>query len=250
MTNTIYAKPVSIFDDWGAACVNAVAVEEKPKEYLDYNTPPLALVIAMQKESKEGYEIHSTIIGVGQRPQIKFEDAISIKDQATAAEIYEYFAKKHTMRRLKGEHISKFMLAVDDLCESRTRIDKESVAILVSLPKLYAQNKKIESIIKQFESVAVIPNVSSTAFNAEIEFVDTVRMRYKQSDTTHYFFKTQKNKLVRIIVKSNDYAKPAWDFVAKQGKVRIKTQCVFAQPVTGYDFNVFQTSTDLKIIAI
>jgi hypothetical protein len=71
---------------------------------------------------------------------------VRTEHQAQAAKIYNYFANKHTMRRLKDEHISEFMLAVDDLCDNRKRIDLEHVKVLVTLP----QYLRTESCVRKY----------------------------------------------------------------------------------------------------
>ena len=236
-------------DEWDE--VVAKPTLEKPKEYLEFNTPPLALVIAMQEAGKDLTDIFTTLLGVGQRPHIKTKNVVNLEHQKHAAEIYNYFAKKHTMRRIKGEWISKYMLAVDDLCENRRKINKENVKVLITLPRIYNQNRALERVMKGRKSAKKIDISSSAAWRGEIEFVEKVHVKAGRTNEYQYFFSTPNNYLMRIVVKKGEYGSNAWDFVAAQGKVYIETQAVYTYAVKGYDFNVLQPlpeSLEIKIV--
>ncbi len=241
LNTTLAALPVaSIFDDniWDISDNNKA---KKPKVYLDFNTPPLALVVAMQEAGKDTSQIFDTLVGVGKAPRpVLLEDAVSAEHQARAATIYDYFAKKHTMRRLKDEHISEFMLAVDDLCENRKRIDLEHVKVLVTLPRFYEQNRMLESIMHRHKSVKKIDTVSFAAWHGEVEFVERVHVKNSRLNEYHYYFSTPKNHLMRITVQKGDYGVSAWDTLVKLGKLHIDTEVMYTKPIRGYDFNVLE----------
>ena len=240
LNTTLAALPVaSIFDDiWDTSDNNKT---KKPKVYLDFNTPPLALVIAMQEAGKDTHQIFDTLVGVGKAPRpVLLEDAISKEHQIQAATVYDYFAKKHTMRRLKGEHISEFMLAVDDLCENRKRIDLENAKVLVTLPRFYEQNRVLERIMHRHKSVETIHTVGAAAWHGEVEFVERVYIKTSRMNLYHYYFSTPKNHLMRITVQKGDYGVSAWDTLSKLGKLHIDTEVVYTKPIRGYDFNVLE----------
>jgi len=237
MTNTIYAKPVSIFDDWGAACVNAVAVEEKPKEYLEFNTPPLAILVSMLEAGKEQWQIVETIKSLGMRPDIITDPAVTRQHQKTAAKIYEYFAKKYTLRRLKNEHISEYMMAVEELCENRTRMDAEHLGILVTLPKFYRENQELESLMKA--SKPLVTEVShSIELDETVEFVKSIDISRKRGSVTHYFWRRLDGTLLRTVSKTHDIGNSAWACLAHAGKIKVKIQHGQAARIQGYDFAV------------
>lgn len=240
LNTTLAARPVaSIFDNSWDTIDNSKA--ETPKVYLDFNTPPLALVIAMQKGGKDTSQIFDTLVGVGKAPRpILLEETVSKEHQAEADTIYNYFAKKHTMRRLKNERISGFMLAVDDLCENRKRIDLEHVKVLVTLPGFYEQNRVLENIISRHKSVENIKTLSFSAWHGEVEFVERVHVKNSRLNEYHYYFNTPNNYLMRITVQKGDYGVSAWDTLVKLGKLRIDTEVVYTKPIRGYDFNVLE----------
>jgi hypothetical protein len=200
----------------------------------------------MHEAGKESYEIYETLRGVGKmHGRIDIVPVITTEHQKSAAEIYDYFAKKHTLRRIKGEWISDYMLAVDDLCENRKKIDEEHVKILVSLPRIYNQNRNLESVMKGRCSA---PNKTSAKsldfppFEGVVEFVDKVNVKSGQYNEMHYFFSTPKNHLMRVVVKKSEYGANAWDCLSRFGKLKIKTNATFTYAIKGYDFNVMQPS--------
>lgn len=223
------------------------AKKEPAKKYYEYNVPPLALVIAMQESGKEGYEIAQTLVGLGNRPHIKADQAVEATHHETANKIYKHFAHKYTMRRLNGERMSEFMNAVDELCENKKKICEDSVAPLISLPRLYKTDKHLESILSGHNSAKHIKNLSFASYSGEVEFVDKIRLKNRRSDTIHYYFKTQKNYLFRVVVDRNGYGECAWDALSLAGKIFIDTPAIYTYTVTGHKFNVLQSSTDMEI---
>jgi len=235
-------NPTAVWlDEWD---VEDNSKAEKPKEYLEFNTPPLALVVAMQEAGKDGPEIYSTVEGVGKHTRINSENVVTIEHQQRAADIYDFFAKKHTMRRIKGEFVSKFMLAVDDLCENRKKIDKEHVKVLVSLPRIYEQNRALERVMKGRKSAKNIDAFDGSAWSGRVEFVERVHVKMGRTNEYQYYFSTPNNYLMRIVVKKGEYGRNAWDTLTRFQKLYIDTQTLYTFPVRGYDFNVFQPSPE------
>jgi hypothetical protein len=235
-------------DDWTVEYNSKI---EKPKVYLEFNTPPLALVLAMQEAEKESYEIYNTLQGVGKmHGRVDIVPVITTEHQKRAAEIYNYFAKKHTLRRIKDEYISKYMLAVDELCENRKKIDKENVKVLISLPRIYDQNLALERVMKGRKSAKKIETLSFAAWRGEVEFVERVLIKSAGRSEYQYYFSTPKNHLMRVVVKKGEYGSNAWDALAKFGKLYIDTEVVYTFNVRGYDFNVLQPSSEHMEIKI
>jgi hypothetical protein len=234
-------------DEW-----DVVPKTEKPKEYLEFNTPPLALVLAMRDAGKEGYEIYETLKGVGKmHGRIDVIPVITTEHQKRAADIYNYFAKKHTLRRIKGEHISEFMLIVDELCENRKKIDVEHVKVLISMPRFYEQNLALERLMRNHTSAPKIADLHFPEWEGVVEFVDKIHIKMGRNNETHFFFKTPDNYLMRIVEKTNGYGMSAWNYISKASQVRIKTNAAFTFSIKGYDFNVIQPSpSHMEILAV
>lgn len=242
MTNTVYITPIkassTIFDvDWET--VDESKVEEKPKVFLDFNAPPLAIVVAMLEAGKEQWEIGETVKSLGLRPDIGTDSAVTQQHQKTASEIYDYFAKKYTLRRLKNEYISKYMTAVEELCENRSRMDAEYIGILVTLPKFFKENRELEALMKEHNSLELRKSQKhGIELDETVEFVKSVRMERKKGTATHYFWRRANGTLVRTVSKTHDIGTSAWNCLASVGKIRVKTEQALASTIQGYDFTV------------
>jgi hypothetical protein len=243
MTNTVYVNPFkatsTIFDiDW-EECTTDSSVEEKPKEYFNFSTPPLAIVVAMLEAGKEQWEIGETVKALGKRPDIGTDSAVTKQHQETANEIYDYFAKKYTLRRLKNEHISKYMMAVEELCENRTRMDTEHIGILVTLPKFFKENRELESLMKEHQSIDLKRSQKhGIELDEIVEFVKSIRIQRKNGTATHYFWLRSNGTLIRTASKTNNIDNSAWDCLARAGKIKVKTEQGIAANIQGYDFTV------------
>jgi hypothetical protein len=248
--NTVNAVVIDEWTEWNPTR----AAKPAPPKYLDFNTPPLALVLAMLDAGKDVVQIYSTLSSLGESPHIKVETAVEARHQAQAAEIYNYFAKKHTMRRIKDEFISEYMLALDDLIDNKKRINEESVKILVSLPRIYEQNRALERAMKGRNSAKKIDTLSFSAWRGEVEFVERVLIKSKSHSKSHseyqYYFSTPKNYLMRIVVKKGQYGSNAWDLLAEHGKLHISADVTYTYNLKGYDFNVLQPSPEHTKIKI
>ena len=232
-------------DEW-----ETISTEKRAKEYLEFNTPPLALVVAMQEAGKDGPTIYSTLEGVGKHTRMNTGNVVTAEHLQHAAEIYDYFAKKHTMRRIKGEFVSKFMLAVDDLCENRKKIDVEHVKVLVSLPRIYKQNRAQERVIKGHKSAPKNDSLEWPAMEGELTFVDKLHIKTGQNNEWHYFWRTPNNYLMRVVMKKGHYGAEAWDVLAAHGKIHLSTDVTYTYPIKGYIFNVLQPSPERMEIKI
>lgn len=237
MNNTVFANA---FDDWDDVTeVSTSTVASPPKSYLTFNTPPLALTLAMMDSGKYAPEIIDVLSQVelpGSNLDVQCIPAG--QHHARADTIYKYFSSKHTMRRLKGEHISEWMMAVEDLCDNRKRIDKNHLLVLATLPKFYEQNCKLEEIMKNHKSVN--SSISSTEIDCEVKFVNAVTVSTRQQDEIQYYFQTPDNFLIQVAVKRKDFGNNAWKFIAKHSRIKIKSEHATVSNIRGYDFNILR----------
>jgi len=241
MTNTVlqaYKNIVSIdFDNWNEDTIDDSLVS-KTKIFFNFSIPPLAIVVSMLEAGKEKWEIGETIKSLGLRPDIKIDTAVTKQHQKIANEIYEYFAKKYTMRRLKNEHISEYMLAVEELCENQTQMNAEHVGILVTLPKFFKENQQLESLMRSNKSVTPKKSKSQYTIDETIEFVKSICIDRKNKSETHYFWSRSDGTLMRTVSKTYDIGNSGWDCLSRVGKIHVSTNCGQLGRIQGYDFYV------------
>ena len=219
---------------------------EKPKEYLEFNDDPLALVCAMLRAGNDFEVVGTTLQGTGTRltKQIPIDSLIESEDRERAITIRKHFRNKILMRRLKNMNISKFMLAVDDLLESPRRVEKDSIRPLMKLPDFYEEDRATEAI---FNSHTTLPAGNTQGLNTTIEYVGTVKQRNSRTKVDIQYWRTPNNYLVRLMFPLHDMGKSVWEFLAKQGKVKIKTEHGCVHRVIGYDYYVFNIGSSYEI---
>ena len=239
-------------DDWTEwDSKQAQAGVEKPV-YLEFNTNPLALVCAMLRNGKQGYEAGEVLNGVGKRitKQIDISQSIEREDIDRANEILKYFAKKHTIRRVKGEWVSKYMLAIDEIVENPCKLNQEHVGIVVSLPRIYEQNRALERVMKGYKSAPKNDSLEWPSMKGELTFVEKLNIKTGQHNEWHYFWRTPNNYLMRIVMKKGLYGVEAWDVLAAHGKIHLSTDVTYTYGIKGYNFNVLQPSPERMEIKI
>lgn len=226
-----------------------ISKDQKPKEYLEFNDDPLALVCAMIRAGKEYYEIGSTLEGVGTRltRQIPINNAIETQDKERALTIRKHFRNKILMRRLKNMNMSQFMCAVDDLIESPQRIEKQNVRPLLKLPDFYEEDKLTESIFNSHKS---LPEKKVDNLDTVIEYVDTVKQRNSRNKVDIQYWRTPNDYLVRLVFPLHDMGKNIWEFLAQKGSVHIETENSSLSKVQGYDYFVYGINSKYKIKSI
>jgi len=216
---------------------------DKPKEYLEFSTDPLALVCAMLRAGKDYYAIGNTLQGVGSR-KIKTDAVITEEDTEYAQRIRKHFRNKILLRRLKNINISKFMLAVDELLETPLRIEKDSVRPLMKLPDFYKEDKATESIFAAHKS---LPARNVKGLDNTLEYVGTVQRRNSRTKVDMQYWRTPNNHLVCVTFPLHDMGRSAWECFSKHGKIKINTISGGVSKVTGYDYFVYQLGTDYEV---
>lgn len=221
----------------------------KPKEYLNYSTDALAVVIALIEQGKGLVEITELLETKRNRSLEYYIGIASPAHQTQADKIYKYFAKKHTVRRLKNEMISDWMLAVDEIAENPERINKDSIKILVTLPKFYKENRDLELLMRDYKSVPSKVAMPLVDFDMSIKFVKTIERSALSGKYKDYYWSTPTGHLLRIRQEPSNVGISAWDYISQQGTIKIKGKYCKAVRLQGYDFNILQPIPTMEILS-
>ena len=229
----------AVFDEW-------LQEKDRPKQYLEYNADPLALVCAMLRAGKDYHDIGSTLEGVGTRPtrDIPIANVIEPQDEVLAVKIRKHFRNKILMRRLKNMNISKFMLAVDELLESPRRIEKDNIRPLMKLPDFYEEDKATEAIFAAHKS---LPARNVQGLDTTLEYVGTVQRRNSRTKVDMQYWRTPNNYLVRVTFPLHDMGRSAWEYFAKHGKIKVKSEHGGVTKMTGYDYFVYSLTSKYEV---
>lgn len=247
MTNNIFTA--SLFDDDWETAIEAVSTTKKNPEYFEFEDDPLALTCAMLRNNKHLVDIATTLVGVA-TSTVAFGASIESRDRRRADAIRSYFAKKHTVRRLKNEFVSEWMNEVDELCERKTKIKKETIPIVVTLPRFYEENLTLDKLMKVYKSAPTTYTLYTLPFEEELEFVEKVHRVSKRQNHLDYYWKTKNNHLVRFRTRTPDYGETAWDAITRKKKIRVKSANGKVSRIQGYEYWIFSLDclTELEIL--
>jgi len=226
-------------DEWTEWDCNQAQAGLSEPVYLEFDNDPLAIVCAMLRTGNQYSEIAEVLHGY-----TSIKDTIEAEDRERAIVVRKHFRNKILMRRLQNTRISKFMLAVDDLIESPRRVNKDSVSPLLKLPDFYEEDKATEAI---FNAHTSLPNKQQHGLHTTIEYVGTVKRRSSRSKLDIQYWRTPDNYLVRLQFPLTDMGLAAWQFLAQQGKVNIKSETGSITKVIGYDYNVYALGAKYEI---
>jgi hypothetical protein len=233
---------VSEWDDF----MSLGSTTENPQE-IKSEQDLLAMTCSLLRTGFESYEVVSYL----KDPELykdRIEPTITSNDVQLANKIRKYFSKKHMLRRIKGDYVSPWMNKVDELCETPQMARTDNIPVLVTLPRYYDDNIFIEGLMK--DSVSAPSDKNVRAFEDTVEFV-TKRYRTTRHYTAFdYYWKTSKNELVIARIPTNDLTYKAWDFVAKQSRVKMEFKHPYVSKIKGYDFLAHYINTETEITSL
>lgn len=235
MTNSLDVKALfgDIFDD---------AVTKKDPKRIEFDYDPLAFVCAMVRSNFQPFEIISFLQYPGN--ELTPQDNIEQQDKDRADIIRSYFSKKHMLRRIKGEFVSKWMHKVDCLCEKPTTIDKDLLTVVVTLPRIFEHNLFTDELAKEYTTV---PDKAKPFVLEPVEFVTKKLRQTRNGSNFEYYWRNSNKQLLRQRVSAGDPSNQAWDFIAKQGRVRMSCLHPAVAKLEGYNFQLFNLSADTEI---
>lgn len=229
---------INVVQDWFFTDLDDESTREKKTPVIyEYTDDPLALVCAMIRSGKDLSSIYDALDGIGLK-HYKFENVIESDDRLLAEDIRKFFKNSIMLRRLKSQHISSFMEAVEDLTSSPQSVDKEHIKVLVKLPNFYRESKETEKIFSQRKSV-ISKNNDVVRFDGTLTFAGKIKRSSKRENQMRYYFATEDNHLFAVFIQYSDTSRSAWDYISKKDKFRIKADLVVGrQP--GHDFNFYK----------
>lgn len=219
--------------------INDIFSREKRKfEYLDFDEDNLALVCSCLKTEMKLYQIYDILEQVGKK-QIKFKGIINKDDQEQANKIRSHFKNKITNRRLKNQHISKWMKKTEAVLETPKTLREDHIGLLLKLPNFYDENKEREAIFKQYRSMKNPKDLDYTCtnLNSLVHFAGSVDRISKDQKKVTFYFSTEDKYLVAVDVNYSDMGYKLWSWFSQNHQpFRLKSNSVKITHHPGYDF--------------
>jgi hypothetical protein len=210
--------------------------EKKEPKYVEFAVDPLALVLKWLDEGKHLSEIYSFLENVEYTP---IDKELLSKLLIRAGEVRNFFKNSIVFRRLKGEHISSFMEAVEELNENIFKVNVDHIKILVKLPDFYRESMETRELFSKYKSL------KSLGISGEIEepwtFVKKIKRSSKNENLWRYYFSNSKNELMNINVSTSSDARIFLDYICELKTVGFKGTA-FSTRQPGHDFYYYKLS--------
>ena len=218
---------------------------ETPNVYFEYDADPLALVCSMLADEKSDLNtIYNTVYSMGPSSR-SIKDAVNQQGIAYAQTIRKHFKHRLMVRRLNSKQMSKFMIALEDVLESESKLNKANISILVKLPTFYEEDRQHIQVFK--DAVNVVE--SHKQIDEICEFVGRVDRNSASQKRTHWFLKTGDNQLVRASTNWSEMGHSAWEALYDLKKVKI-VGTVVKTVTPGFDNTFFDLSINCKVSTI
>lgn len=187
----------------------------KEKTYTTFGYDVLARVVHLIDTKVEYHEIYSVLNNVS-TPNFPHIYQHLDKDITTAEKIRTYFKNKHMLRMLKGEHISEFMSAVDEIIANPFSLRTDHYKIIVKLPAFYEENIQTEQLYKNYNSLS--PNSTAATKKDIWTFVAKIEGNAKYDKNHTFYFKNLANNLLTVVVGKGEIGYGIWNYVAETKK--------------------------------
>lgn len=201
-------------DDFPAGDFPAVTGDIKTITHT-YNVDPLALVLFWKETDQVPAETFGPVqnydIAAALQKKVyedKYEDLFHPPAQyvAQAAEIRQYYLNKFSMISLMGNQLSEFQKEFSAFLTSEDIkiLDWNHISILVSMPRFYAEDTKIDNLVETLNSCNPTEMDMRTyeVGPCSLQFVskDARSTKARQPKVYDYWFKDSDNHLYRLAV--------------------------------------------------
>lgn len=161
------------------------------------------------------------------------------EDKNRAKKIRKLFKNKMIFRRLQGETISNFMIALERILEKEKTIDSDCIAVLVRMPDFYDENVATSNVFKRCNSIkenSVYPH-QPFSVDCTVKFEDAIFHKDKNSVHTAYYWSTPEKHVLAFNVREGTQATAPWKFLATLGTIGIKGNFTVSTKA-GFDFKL------------
>lgn len=223
------------FDNWFTTSPTAAPAHVKEPTYVTFEIDPLVYILKWISEGRFYSEMHEHL-QFGQNLDFIKEDEKAVL-QKQADDIRAFFKGTILLRRLKNEHISSFMVALEQLNDEVHRVNVEHIRILLKLPDFYKESMETKELFAQYTSLKDLrqPTDICEAWN----FVQKIKRSSKNENLWRYYFSNSKNELLSLTTKSNSDTEKFLNYICAEGAIGFKgTAWAAKQP--GHDFYFYR----------
>lgn len=195
--------------------VDGTVKKEKPICYVEFDLDPLAYIVKWVESNVTTNDIYTWLENKEYTKETVTDEHIK-----KAEEIRSFFNNSIMLRRLKGEFVSPFMNAVEELNSTICKVNVDHIKILIKLPFFYKESTETRDLFAKYLSL------EDTKEYKEVDnvwtFVKKIQRHSKHEKFWRYYFFNSNQNLMCILVNPNTDTSAFLDYIISQGSVGIK----------------------------
>ncbi len=207
---------------------DSTVVKQKPIRYVEFDCDPLAYIVKWLESNVSTNDIYTWF-----ENKENINETVTDEHIKTAEEIRSFFNNSIMIRRLKGQFISPFMNAVEELNSTICKVNVDHIKILIKLPFFYKESIETRDLFAKYRSL------DNKKEYKEVDnlwrFVKKIERHSKNEKFWRYYFSNDDQNLLCMKIMKNSDAKAFLDYIISQGPIGIKGSAYqWQQP--GHDF--------------
>jgi hypothetical protein len=233
--------PVNIFD-WNEEMRETVQKVSDPDIEFDFD--PLAFALSAADQNQYKSDVHGLLEHKLVNLSSDFQDQRRmILDQIEnfrdlSNDIQKYFRNKLLLRRLKGSHMSDYMISLEQILDNPKKIKRSQIKILLRLNDFYKENRETDVLFQKFKSLKT--RETEYHLDDEFTFVKIIERFSKDKKANRYYFANKNQNLLLIEADMRTNEDRLMNYLSRQSSVIIRGSCVINNQPQNEDFLLYK----------
>ncbi len=244
---SIFAKKATMIWDLSGQIFSAQpALEQEVAVEYDIDMDPIAYIL--ERRSGSDFASNRKYVNKAMYEELANEffdkKVIDPKYNEQAKLIRDHYRKKIFMVTMKKQEVSSFREVVDEIILEPTRLKVSQIPVLLRLPDFYQEDLDMQDLLDNYTSAKSGTSFFDMAveFDGEVQFVKSVNRYGKRADRIRYYFKTEENSLICIVVDQANNLRNLMSYFADKNKTFRLRGPLISSKETGYqDFKFYYT---------
>lgn len=223
------------------------------EEYVEFDFDPLAFILAGIENNINLSVLYELLVDKNLLTNYNYNDLYRVifdnihLHMIKSQEIQKYFKNKLLLRRVKGYHISEYMMCLETLLSNFNKIKKEHISILLKLPDFYRESTETDQVYKNFFPLKEQKN-SIKNVNDRFCFVKKINRFSRKNNFSRYYFSNANNNLALISINKNSNEDSLMEYIVSSNQsITIKgSSKITCQE--GYDFLIYTFPNKYQLV--
>jgi hypothetical protein len=152
-------------------------------------------------------------------------------------DIQKYFRNKLLLRRLKGSHMSDYMISLEQILDNPKKIKQSQIKILLKLNDFYKENRETDRLFENFKSLDGTSR--NHDLDEEFSFVKVIERFSKNTKANRYYFANKNNNLLLIQADIGTNEDRLMNYLSRQSDVIVRGSCAIHNQPQNEDFLLY-----------